>query len=37
MLFADPLPAAGSTVTLELGFADGEVLTFEAPVRRGSD
>ena len=37
MLFADPLPAAGSTVTLELGFADGEVLTVEAPVRRGSD
>lgn len=37
MLFADPLPAAGSTVTLELRFADGEVLTVEAPVRRGSD
>ncbi|HKL62085.1 MAG TPA: copper chaperone PCu(A)C [Woeseiaceae bacterium] len=37
MLFADPLPAAGSAVTLELGFADGTVLAFEAPVRRGTD
>lgn len=37
MLFADPLPAAGAIVTLELGFADGEVLTVAAPVRRGTD
>ncbi|WP_405224565.1 copper chaperone PCu(A)C [Lentisalinibacter sediminis] len=37
MLFADPLPAAGSTVTVELAFADGRVLAFEAPVRRGAD
>ncbi len=37
MLFADPLPAAGSSVTVELAFADGRVLAFEAPVRRGAD
>lgn len=37
MLFADPLPAAGSTVTVELAFADGRALAFEAPVRRGAD
>ncbi len=37
MLFADPLPAAGSSVTLQLGFADGKVLAVEAPVRRGTD
>ncbi|NBC21884.1 MAG: copper chaperone PCu(A)C [Gammaproteobacteria bacterium] len=37
MLFADPLPAAGSSVTLELRFADGTVLTVDAPVRRGTD
>ena len=37
MLFADALPAAGSTVTVELAFADGRVLAFEAPVRRGAD
>ncbi len=37
MLFADSLPAAGSTVTVQLAFADGRVLAFEAPVRRGAD
>lgn len=37
MLFADSLPAPGSSVTVELAFTDGRVLAFEAPVRRGAD
>lgn len=37
MLFGDPLPAAGSTVSLQLEFADGTTLTAAAPVRRGGN
>lgn len=37
MLFADTPPAAGTTVALQLRFADGTVLAIDAPVRRGGD
>lgn len=37
MLFAAELPAPGDEVRLELRFADGTTLEFDAPVRRGGD